>query len=158
MAFNPEHNPYMDIAKTIADNLTDWMEQSPELDTIQKVEAKSGIGFGTVRRAKNGEGNITVEKLEMLAKAFKRHPAEFLISSSIGAGKTDAYAKSAVTILTASEPTPLPVKTTRQRREEEIIELMSSIDDYGLVAILEKCKEIAKTYPAKAPKTERSSN
>lgn len=42
----------MDIAKIIAKNLSEWMASTPGLDTLQKLEAKSGVGFGTVRRAK----------------------------------------------------------------------------------------------------------
>lgn len=71
-------NPPMDIAKIIASNLTAWMAATPGLDTLQKLEAKSGAGFGTVRRAKKGEGNITVEKLAMIAAAFGRDPADLL--------------------------------------------------------------------------------
>lgn len=68
----------MDISKTIAANLSAWMAATPELDTIQKVEAKSGVGFGTVRRARNGDGNITVEKLTAIAAAFRQPPAALL--------------------------------------------------------------------------------
>ncbi len=68
----------MDIAKIIAKNLSEWMASTPGLDTLQKLEAKSGVGFGTVRRAKNGDGNITVEKLALIATAFGRSPAELL--------------------------------------------------------------------------------
>lgn len=69
----------MDIAKVIADNLTDWMESTPTLDTFKKLSAKSGVGFGTVQRAKNGDGNITVEKLAAIAQAFGRAPADLLL-------------------------------------------------------------------------------
>lgn len=68
----------MDISKIIAANLTAWMAATPGLDTLQKLEAKSGAGFGTVRRARKGEGNITVEKLAMIAAAFGRDPADLL--------------------------------------------------------------------------------
>jgi len=68
----------MDISKIIAANLTAWMQATPSLDTIQKVEAKSGAGFGTVRRARKGEGNITVEKLAMIAAAFGKTPADLV--------------------------------------------------------------------------------
>lgn len=71
-------NPYMAIAKTISRNLTAWMDATPALDTLQKLEAKSGVGFGTIRRAKNGEGNITVEKLEAIAAAFGQPAAALL--------------------------------------------------------------------------------
>lgn len=72
----------MDISKIIAENLTAWMAGTPGLDTLQKLEAKSGAGFGTVRRARKGEGNITVEKLAMIAAAFGRTPADLLTPPS----------------------------------------------------------------------------
>lgn len=75
MAFYFGENPDMDIAKIISINLTALMDGTPALDTIKKVEQKSGVGFGTIRRAKKGDANITVEKLTAIAQAFKRHPA-----------------------------------------------------------------------------------
>ena len=60
----------MDINKIIAANLTAWMASNPALDTVQKVESASGIGFGTVRRAKKGEGNITAKNMALLAAAI----------------------------------------------------------------------------------------
>jgi len=68
----------MDISAVIAANLSAWMEATPELETVQKVEAKSGVGFGTVRRARKGEGNLTVEKLAAIAAAFGRTAADLV--------------------------------------------------------------------------------
>lgn len=68
----------MDISATISENLSDWMSRTPTLDTFKKLSAKSGVGFGTVQRAKNGDGNITVDKLTAIAAAFGRTPAELL--------------------------------------------------------------------------------
>ena len=68
----------MDIAQIISKNLTDWMDQTPSLDTFKKLSARSGVGFGTVQRAKNGDGNITVKVVEALAAAFGRKPADLL--------------------------------------------------------------------------------
>lgn len=78
MATPFHENPFMDIAAIISKNLAAWMASTPGLDTLQKVEAKSGIGFGTVRRARNGDGNITVKVVEALAAAFGRKPADLL--------------------------------------------------------------------------------
>lgn len=69
----------MDISAIIAKNLSAWMDANPSMDTLQKVEAKSGAGFGTIRRARKGEGNITVEKLQMIAAAFGRTAADLLL-------------------------------------------------------------------------------
>lgn len=77
----------MDICTTISENLADWMARTPALDTFKKLSAKSGVGFGTVQRAKNGDGNITVEKLTAIAAAFGRTPAELLTPKSSGNSK-----------------------------------------------------------------------
>lgn len=82
----------MDIANIISENLADWMASTPALDTLQKVEAKSGVGFGTVRRTRNGEGNITVDKLAAIADAFGRAPAELLTPRSAGTSDTEKSA------------------------------------------------------------------
>lgn len=66
----------MDISTVIKTNLTAWMAARPDLDTLQKLEKKSGVGFGTIRRARNGDGNITVEKLSAIAAAFGRTAAD----------------------------------------------------------------------------------
>ncbi len=68
----------MDITQIISTNLTDWMQKNPALDTFKKLSARSGVGFGTVQRAKNGDGNITVDKLTAIAAAFGRKPADLL--------------------------------------------------------------------------------
>lgn len=71
----------MDIASIISKNLTAWMTATPSLDTFKKLSAKSGVGFGTVQRAKNGDGNITADKLTAIAAAFGRTPAELMTPS-----------------------------------------------------------------------------
>lgn len=68
----------MDIHETIAKNLSDWMKGPPEL-TIKQLAAKSGVGFGTVRRAKNADGNITIQNLEAIAGAFGRKATDLLV-------------------------------------------------------------------------------
>lgn len=97
----------MDIAKTISTNLTAWMDGSKDLDTIKKVEEKSGVGFGTVRRTKKGDANITVEKLTLIAGAFKRHPAELLINKEL----SGAYAL----------PDPLPAPQANEPDAPNIV-------------------------------------
>lgn len=69
----------MDITATVAANLSAWMAETPALDTLQKLEAKSGVGFGTIRRARKGEGNVTIENLAKIAAAFGRPPADLLM-------------------------------------------------------------------------------
>ena len=76
----------MDIASVIAHNLSAWMDASSNLGTIKALSKASGVGFGTVRRAKNGDGNITVQNLEAIARAFKRSAIDLLVSP----GATDS--------------------------------------------------------------------
>ena len=79
MVFCLGKTPNMDIAKVISANIAGLMATHPGLDTIKKIASRSGVGFGTVQRARNGDGNITIEKLTAIANAFGRHPAELLI-------------------------------------------------------------------------------
>lgn len=55
------------------------MESYPERDTLVKVSKAAKVGFGTVRRAKNGDGNLTVHNLALIAAAFHRKPQDLLI-------------------------------------------------------------------------------
>jgi transcriptional regulator with XRE-family HTH domain len=69
----------MAITDTIAANLSVWMEHSADLNTLKKLASRSGVGFGTVQRVKNGNGNPTVKNLTDIAKAFGRRPEDLLI-------------------------------------------------------------------------------
>ena len=62
----------MKITDHISANLGAWMSANQNLDTIKKVAAKSHVGFGTVRRVRNGDGNPTITNLCDIAKAFGR--------------------------------------------------------------------------------------
>lgn len=68
----------MTIIEIIAANLTAWMSRTPGLDTIAKLADRSGVGFGTVRRMKNGESNPTVQNLEDVAQAFGRSAIDLM--------------------------------------------------------------------------------
>ncbi|MCB1945729.1 MAG: helix-turn-helix domain-containing protein [Thauera sp.] len=124
----------MDTAQVIAANLTAWMAATPALDTLKKIAVKSGVGFGTVQRAKNGDGNITVEKLTAIAAAFGRQPAELLVAPGPAS---------------AGEVLELRPKTQREERIEQINALLTQTDDFGVVAVLEKAKDAARDYPAR---------
>ena len=50
--------------------------------------------------------------------------------------------------LTAQEPErPNPFATARERRLEQLLEAANELDDFGLVALVEKAKDLAKDYP-----------
>lgn len=68
----------MDIKRVISANLMALMASHSSLDTLQKVARASGVGFGTVQRARNGDGNLTVANLESIAAAFHRTARDLL--------------------------------------------------------------------------------
>lgn len=72
------HHPDMDIKQTIAANLAAWMADSPSLDTLKKLSARSGVSYGTIQRARNAEANLTIENLCGLASAFGRSVADLI--------------------------------------------------------------------------------
>lgn len=76
------HNPNMDILQIIAANLNDWMRDHPRFSTIKSLASASGVGFGTVRRIKNGDGNPTVSNLEAIARAFRRSAIDLMTDHS----------------------------------------------------------------------------
>lgn len=92
-------NQYMDISQVIASNLTLWMDGHPSLSTLKKLAAKSGVGFGTVQRAKNGNGNVTIQNLELIAGAFGRKTIDLLMKQVIEYDNTPS-----ITLVHAKEP------------------------------------------------------
>lgn len=146
MAYLFKENPDMDIAKVIAENLTEWMREDASLDTLQKVESKSGVGFGTVRRAKNGDGNITVEKLAAIAQAFGRQPAELLVPD---AGNATGPAATTVCI-----PPPVTPFRNASLRSRKIINRLLAIEQANktpsaLYALLENALELIQPVASK---------
>jgi DNA-binding phage protein len=69
--------------KFASDNLTKLMAKKAELDTLDKVAAKSGLGRGTIDRMKKAQTAITLDTLDDVAKAFKLHPWQ-LIQPDLG--------------------------------------------------------------------------
>ena len=142
----------MDIAKTIGANLTALMSTTPGLDTIQKLERRSGVGFGTVRRAKNGEGNITVEKLTSLAAAFHCHPADLLRPMAGSALLENGDYRPVIDStcervpMLASEgerkiiPLPAPLVA-------ELAAVAGRIDDHGLALLIGYAQRLAEERP-----------
>ena len=91
--------PQMAIAQVISQNLAALMASYPGRETLAKVAQASGVGFGTVQRARNGDGNLTVQNLELIAKAFRRSARDLL------AEPVDEYGPAApVTVLSVHEP------------------------------------------------------
>jgi transcriptional regulator with XRE-family HTH domain len=88
----------MDISQRIAHNLSAWMAATRGRETLMQVAKASGVGFGTVQRARNGEGNLTVQNLEMIAAAFRRQAVELLADPEIS-GDAAATASAAVLVV-----------------------------------------------------------
>lgn len=153
MAFYFGENPDMDIAKIISINLTALMDGTPALDTIKKVEQKSGVGFGTIRRAKKGDANITVEKLTAIAKAFKRHPAELMIEqpSTLSPPAIANYSnviEGCATRLEANEPAALAeIIDLPPPLLSELIEVAKAISDTGLHRLIGQAQQLAEQFP-----------
>ena len=76
MDFYLSNNPHMDTLKVISNNRNAWMDSTPGLGTLEEVEAASHVGYGTVRRIRNGEANPTLAVLDKIAKPFKRETIE----------------------------------------------------------------------------------
>jgi transcriptional regulator with XRE-family HTH domain len=76
-------NPIMDITEIISRNLSAWMAENPSLGTLEKVSERSGVGYGTVRRAKTGSGNTTANNLEDIARAFGRSAADIVSETDV---------------------------------------------------------------------------
>lgn len=124
----------MDITDHIAGNLSAWMDQSPNLNTLKKVVAKSGVGFGTVQRARNGDGNTTIKNLTAIAKAFGRNIEELLRAPT-------AYATGGmVTELPTRQPVIPPLIT-------ELITVAYTISDRGQAELIGRAKELALMHP-----------
>lgn len=124
----------MDITDHIASNLDTWMASTPNLDTLKKVAARSGVGFGTVQRARNGDGNTTIKNLMAIAKAFDRSIEDLLRAPA-------EYAKGGmVTDLPARQPVIQPLTA-------ELIAVAETISDRGQAELIGRAKELALHHP-----------
>lgn len=102
----------MNDNQIVAQNLADWMKAAPSLDTLQKVAERSGVGFGTVRRMKSGEGNPTRQSLSKVARAFGRSADDLLRPAAIdlnGQSRPEYCAEDFITIPHLNSQTPSQV-------------------------------------------------
>lgn len=123
----------MNASEIISSNLAKWMKDNPSLDTLKKVAAKAGVGYGTVRRAKNGDGNTTIENLESIAAAFKKRPEDLL--------RLDYDPAKVTPIFAMREPDPLP------GRLQELLDLARQINDQGQTELVGQARMLAHLYP-----------
>lgn len=124
----------MEITAHIAANLDAWMAASPNLDTLKKVAARAGVGFGTVRRARNGDGNTTIKNLTAIAKAFGRSIEDLLRAPDYDTSGT-------VTVLPAREPPALPPLLG------DLLTVAELLSDRGQCELIGRAKEMVITHP-----------
>jgi len=132
----------MDITDRIAHTLSGWMEVHPDLNTLKKVAARSGIGFGTVQRAKNGDGNITVKNLALIARAFGR-PVEALLdmpSAPLPASTAPILLPRFVANERDTAPYVDPAIT-------ELLTLANTMDSTGMNLLLVVARALAAEHP-----------
>ena len=123
----------MDITATIAENLNAWMQASPTLDTIKRVAARSGVGFGTVRRARNGDGNTTIQNLAAIARAFGRSTEDLIRPTHYSQADN-------ITRLSVQEPRTPPLMA-------ELMAIAETISDRGQAELIGRAHEIARLHP-----------
>lgn len=70
--------PKKTLTETLAANLSDLMDRDADLNTVQKVSVRSGVGRGTVDRVRKAELATSLDNVEKLASAFGRDPVELL--------------------------------------------------------------------------------
>ena len=128
-------NQAMDVMQIVSANLGQWMQDREDCSTLKKLAAKSGVGYGTVRRARNGDGNTTVENLEAIAAAFKRSLID-LISPPKPYDTTPS-----VTLLRTKEDPIVPPLIA------ELIAVASNINDDGLQRLIGHAEQIRDRFP-----------
>lgn len=141
-----QHNPIMDIADIVSARLSAWMSENQSLNTIKKVEKKSGVGFGTIRRAKNGDGNITIEKLAAIAEAFDRHPSELLINRE-NPYPENFPAPIANRPLSVREPEAPNIVAMPPPLLTELIKIAGTLSEAGLHRLIERAKQLSEEHP-----------
>lgn len=124
----------MKITDNIAENLSSWMEGHPKLGTIKLLSEKSKVGFGTVRRVKNGDGNPTITNLYDIAQAFGKRIEDLLAPVN----QSDNVVK-----LTASDAPP-PAYSSELI---QLISLANAMDERGKWQLIGMAKVLAQEYP-----------
>lgn len=131
----------MDITATIAHNLAVWMAAKPALGTLKKVAAKAQVGFGTVRRARNGDGNTTIQNLDAIARAFGRRVEDMLV---------EPVADGKVATLPEREAPELKPPL------DAIVTTALAMSKEGRHVLLGRAEELALRFPAAQPKRQSS--
>jgi transcriptional regulator with XRE-family HTH domain len=67
--------------------------------------------------------------------------------------QADYDVKSAAQVLELNEPAASPFLSARQRHIQEIVELLSTINDYGVVIVRDKAKDMSLEFPVDLSQT-----
>lgn len=111
------------------------MANTPELDTVAKVAAKSKVGFGTVQRISKGEGNPTLKNLLNIARVFKRAPEQL-------------WAPTGVTNVTPIVRETQPVEYfSFPPALKELTAVAQTMSERGQIELIGRAKELALQYP-----------
>ncbi|MBW7903005.1 MAG: helix-turn-helix transcriptional regulator [Rhodocyclaceae bacterium] len=153
MGYSIYDNPQMDIKKAIAQNLGSWMQGPPEL-TIKQLAVKSGVGFGTIQRTKNGDGNITVQNLDALARAFGRRAVDLIAEPRLAGTPPSGVAEPSPPPYTqasnksaAGSVTQLPKVDPQGTYMRELAKLAEAMSDEGRWQLMGQAKLLATTHP-----------
>lgn len=152
----------MDIKQIIAQNLSRLIDQSPVLDTVEKVSSRSGVGFGTVRRARKAQGNITVVNLDGVARAFGVDVA-YLVTNHDEAMESkntkpgESYAVNQPQTSYANKVAgAIKPKNKRDKLSERINQALEHINEDGLLVAIGRIETLAEEYPRVAKQTPSS--
>ena len=71
----------------MAERMDHLMRMNPALDTLKKIEAKSGVSYGSVRRVRVAdEVDVAISQLEKIANAFGLSLIEFMSDPNTDGG------------------------------------------------------------------------
>lgn len=152
----------MDIKQIIAQNLSRLIDQSPVLDTVEKVSSRSGVGFGTVRRARKAQGNITVVNLDGVARAFGVDVA-YLVTNhgeALKSQNTKPSENHAVNQMQSSYENKvagtIKPKSKRDKLSDRINQALERINEDGLLVAIGRIETLTEEYPRVVKQTPSS--
>lgn len=75
------------VKQIMAERMDHLMRMNPALDTLKKIEAKSGVSYGSVRRVRVAdEVDVAISQLEKIANVFGLSLTEFMSDPSENGG------------------------------------------------------------------------